>query len=114
LVLFYAILLNLQEVRPMWMFPSQAIKRASQTGFATVEEAIAPEHTGRVAFHATSWPAKFAPEHTFSSDHPIVVFPGDRVQVVGIEGITLIVIPTVAIAPILMPNIVISPCNSQN
>ena len=52
---------------------------------AIVDEEIRPQESGRVRFHNSWWPAKCDRELTFK--------PGDVVEVVAIENITLIVEP---------------------
>jgi len=53
-----------------------------------VETIEPPECRGRVRFRATQWPARF-----YYLDCPLTLKPGSAVVVVGMEGITLLVIP---------------------
>ncbi len=50
---------------------------------AVVEEEIRPQHSGRVRFQSSWWPAK--------CDGQITLKPGEVVRVVGLDNITLIV-----------------------
>ncbi len=54
---------------------------------ATVEEAIAPNQRGRVKCQGTFWPAKF-----YQNNCQKTIPPGEPVTVIGIEGITLLVV----------------------
>lgn len=47
------------------------------------EDIPAPPHRGRVMFQSTTWPAR--------SDGPIAA--GETVRIVGLNGITLLVVP---------------------
>lgn len=53
-----------------------------------VEVAIAPRRRGRIKFLSSYWPAKF-----YQIECSATVLPGQTVDVVGIEGITLLVVP---------------------
>ncbi len=53
-----------------------------------VEVAIAPHRRGRIKFQNSYWPAKF-----YQIECSATVLPGQTVNVVGIEGITLLVVP---------------------
>lgn len=61
-------------------------------GTARVERAIAGNERGRVFYEGTYWPARF-----YSAD-ALQAEVSDWVTVVGRQGITLLVQPTVAIA----------------
>ena len=61
------------------MFPKPSI--------GTVEQTITHHQSGRVKFQASYWPARL-----YQSDSPPAVFPGERVKVVGRQGITLLVV----------------------
>lgn len=56
-------------------------------GIATVDCAIYPQNRGRVYFRGSWWFAK--------CDRELVFVPGDRVQVIGVEEITLLVQPLI-------------------
>ena len=57
-------------------------------GIAQVTKQIRPDHLGRIRFQATYWNAKFA-----ASNQQHVAEPHTKVQVIGREGLTLIVVP---------------------
>lgn len=60
-----------------------------ELGIGNVVETIEPpECRGRVQFRASQWPARF-----YHLDCPLTLKPGSAVVVVGMEGITLLVIP---------------------
>ncbi|MEM1369889.1 MAG: NfeD family protein [Cyanobacteria bacterium P01_H01_bin.15] len=56
-------------------------------GRAVVECAIKPLYPGRVYFQGTYWPARLATHNSIS------LHPGDLVEVLGREGLTLLVRP---------------------
>jgi membrane protein implicated in regulation of membrane protease activity len=60
--------------------------RSQQQGI--VKRAITPQHSGRVYFQATYWPARLL--STVACEG---LQPGDPVEVVGREGLTLLVQP---------------------
>ena len=68
-------------------FP-ESIYIFSHPGIGSVDWAIAAHCPGRVSFQATTWPAKF-----YQTDSQAVVQPHQSVQIVGIQGITLLVQP---------------------
>lgn len=61
----------------------------AQPGIGEVVQAISPKHRGRVKFRASFWPAKFYLES--QTDEPAL--PLEQVVVIGIDGITLLVMP---------------------
>ncbi|MGB5973278.1 MAG: NfeD family protein [Nodosilinea sp.] len=65
-----------------------ATKTLSFTGQGTVNTLVTPLQAGRVYFQATYWPARLFQMATLESLHP-----GDSVEVVGREGLTLLVKP---------------------
>jgi membrane protein implicated in regulation of membrane protease activity len=67
--------------------PDKSIKLFPQPAHGQVEQAIAPEHAGRVRFQGSIWKAKFADSHY----EPVM--PGESVKVLGVQGITLVVVP---------------------
>ena len=52
-----------------------------------VDETIAPDQPGRVKFKATYWPAKLF------RGYDLTLEPGQKVLVIGRQGITLLVRP---------------------
>jgi membrane protein implicated in regulation of membrane protease activity len=54
----------------------------------TVNRLVTTQHPGRVHFQATYWPARLSQTATLSE-----LQPGDPVEVVGREGLTLLVKP---------------------
>ncbi|NJO78753.1 MAG: hypothetical protein HC827_09610 [Cyanobacteria bacterium RM1_2_2] len=65
-------------------------------GIAEVVRVISSTERGRVKFKASFWPARFY--HPSQSDD--CVLPTEQVTVVGIDGITLLVMPIHASAQI--------------
>lgn len=57
-------------------------------GRGTVNRLVTLQHPGRVYFQATYWPARL-----FQMDTVKCLQPGDAVEVVGREGLTLLVRP---------------------
>lgn len=57
-------------------------------GQGIVQQAIAPPDSGRVYFRATYWPARRFPTNSLG-----VLQPGNPVEVIGREGLTLLVKP---------------------
>lgn len=53
-----------------------------------VEMTIAPHRRGRIKFQSSYWPAEF-----YQIECSATVLPGQTVNVVGIEGIVLLVVP---------------------
>ena len=68
--------------------PCNAMVLFDQPSLAKVDKAIAPNQTGRVKFKASFWNAQF-----YSQDCQLVAQPGDSVQVLGRQGIRLLVLP---------------------
>lgn len=62
------------------MFPEPLI--------GTVEERITSKQSGRVKFLGTYWPAKL-----HQTDTQITLIPEQIIHIIGIQGITLLVIP---------------------
>lgn len=71
-------------------YPSQPqfIEAFPTSDVGWVEVTITPKRAGRVHFQATSWPARLHPQHPQT-----ILQPGDRVEVLDRDGITLWVIP---------------------
>ncbi|MDJ0705743.1 MAG: NfeD family protein [Leptolyngbyaceae cyanobacterium MO_188.B28] len=55
-------------------------------GTGKVERTIAHDHSGRVYFQATYWPAKFC-----DTACQLKAFPGESIKIVGRQGLTLLV-----------------------
>jgi membrane-bound ClpP family serine protease len=70
--------------RPM---RNSALKMLTKPQTGVVDRTIAPERVGRVKYAGSYWSARL-----FHA-HPTVLFPGDPVTVVAIQGITLLVVP---------------------
>ena len=58
-------------------------------GTGKVEQTIDQNHSGRVYFQATYWPARF-----YNTDCQVKAVPGESIKIVGRQGLTLLVIPT--------------------
>jgi membrane protein implicated in regulation of membrane protease activity len=65
----------------------QRVKLFPKNVYGVVEKLITPTQSGRVRFQGSSWKARF-----YGQECPTLV-PGDAVKVVGLEGITLLVLP---------------------
>lgn len=79
-----------EEVFPMFALFSSYSSPACQTsnrwhGEAVVDDTIAPNRIGRVRFRATYWNAR--------CDRSLTFLPGEVVEVVGIDNLTLLVRP---------------------
>jgi membrane protein implicated in regulation of membrane protease activity len=61
----------------------------AQPGVGEVVQAISSSQRGRVKFRASFWPAKFYSEPPADQQ----ALPLDQVRVLGIDGITLLVMP---------------------
>ena len=65
------------------------IELFAELSIGTVSECIQPPTgRGRVKFRASQWPARY-----YYGDCPLTVKEGDKVVVLGMEGITLLVLP---------------------
>lgn len=69
------------------IFP-ETIQLFSQPSLGSVDWAIAPNSPGRVNFQATTWPAR-----CYQTDGRTVIQPHQLVQIIGMQGITLLVQP---------------------
>ena len=58
------------------------------SGIGKVEETISAEQLGRVRFQATYWRARFQ-----QPSYPQAISPGNKIRIVGREGLTLLVAP---------------------
>ena len=58
------------------------------SGIGKVEETISAEQLGRVRFQATYWRARFQ-----QPSYPQEISPGNKIRIVGREGLTLLVVP---------------------
>lgn len=65
--------------------PRTGEKSGRFSGVAIVDELIRPGFQGRVYFRSSWWPAR--------SEQLLLLYKGRSVEVVGIEGITLLVRP---------------------
>ena len=59
-------------------------------GLGRVDQAIAPDHQGRVFFEGTYWPARL-----YSADTTFIAEVESAVDVLGRQGLTLLVRPFV-------------------
>ncbi|MGJ3250410.1 MAG: NfeD family protein [Elainellaceae cyanobacterium] len=82
----------------MRVLKSQPIEAFPNSEPAIVEDAITPNHAGRVHFQATSWPARLYPSTIYT-----VLLPGESVAVVDRDGITLLVTPLQSVLPTGFP-----------
>ena len=71
------------------VFVQSTIEIFPEPIFGTVEQAIAPHRPGRVQCLGTSWPARF-----HAKSYSIILYPEMLVTIVGIQGITLLVLPS--------------------
>lgn len=71
------------------LFTPTKVKLFSQPVEGIVEETIAPNELGRVKCQATYWPARF-----YQPDCKDTVSPGALIVIIGIQGLTLLVIPS--------------------
>ncbi len=76
---------GLSSVAQVTMFPKPSV--------GTVEQTITHHQPGRVKFQASYWPARL-----YQPDYPLAVFPGERVRIVGRQGITLLVVAVSSIS----------------
>jgi hypothetical protein len=53
-----------------------------------VAQPITATQPGRVRHEGTSWPAAL-----YQPDRPMMILPGNTVNIVGIQGITLLIVP---------------------
>ncbi len=67
-----------------------AVELFEKPGLGKVDQAIAPDHQGRVYFEGTYWPAKL-----YSADTPFIAEVESAVSVLGRQGLTLLVQPFV-------------------
>ncbi|WP_144053607.1 NfeD family protein [Baaleninema simplex] len=68
------------ESTPYQMFPCPLS--------ATVTNSVSPETAGRVFFKGTYWPARF-----YTLRPQTLVRPGQSVNIIGRDGITLLIVP---------------------
>ncbi|MGB5962626.1 MAG: NfeD family protein [Coleofasciculaceae cyanobacterium] len=57
-------------------------------GKGIIEEIITESQPGRVNFQATYWPARL-----YNSEQKVTLLPNTSVNIIGREGITLLVVP---------------------
>ena len=85
-------LLNVSSLSPTMKPKSQAVSEPeffTYQGDGTVLTAITPEQGGRIRFKGSDWPAQLSPQMLNMAAEKILA--GMKVQVVGREGITLLV-----------------------
>lgn len=70
------------------LFFSSPLEIFPETIPGIVEMTIAPNRRGRIKFHSSFWPAKL-----YNIKCSVTVLPGQMVNVIGVEGITLLVVP---------------------
>lgn len=83
------------------LFDSPDLNRFAGQG--RVEQLISGKGSGRIYFQGTSWPAKFAQSNT------ICCHPGEFVEVVGRQELTLLVVPIIEddIEPAQLPQAIV-------
>ncbi|WP_442786359.1 NfeD family protein [Leptothoe sp. PORK10 BA2] len=67
-------------------FPSQELSLSQRKG--RIDRQVTVQNPGRVYFYTTYWPARLSQTATLNE-----LNPGDQVEVVGREGLTLLVKP---------------------
>ncbi|MBO9997555.1 MAG: NfeD family protein [Cyanobacteria bacterium SID2] len=82
------------------LFESNPIKLFPCPLSATVSDTVSPSSDGRVFFRGSYWPARF-----YTLPPQALVQPGQSVNIVGRDGITLLVVPRSSrqIAPDFQP-----------
>jgi membrane protein implicated in regulation of membrane protease activity len=65
------------------------IEKFDEPMLGIVEETIAPYRPGRVKGMGSYWPARFYQEE----DNEMILQPNEAVFIIGITGITLLVVP---------------------
>ncbi|MBD1835120.1 hypothetical protein H6F61_21100 [Cyanobacteria bacterium FACHB-472] len=70
------------------LFAPTKVEKLGEPIQGTVEQTIAPNQPGRVKCRATYWPARF-----YHPDCQTTVISNQRVNIVAIQGITLLVVP---------------------
>ncbi|MFB2877034.1 NfeD family protein [Floridanema aerugineum] len=71
-----------------YLFVKVEIEMFPEPLIGTVEERITSNQSGRVKFLGTYWPAKL-----HESDREITLIPEETIHIIGIQGITLLVVP---------------------
>ena len=74
-------------------FPSNELSLAQRQG--RIDRQVTVQNPGRVYFYATYWPARLSSTATLNE-----LNPGDQVEVVGREGLTLLVKPLLQTATV--------------
>ena len=67
---------------------TSSVKLFKKPGNGQVKETINQDQPGRVKWKASYWPAQF-----YQTEAHVSILPGEQVQVVGRQGITLLVMP---------------------
>ncbi len=70
------------------LFAPAQIEMFTEAVIGTVEKKITQNQPGRVQCLGTYWPARF-----YHANCDVIVFPDEVVKVVGIQGITMLVVP---------------------
>jgi len=70
------------------LFIPEKVEKFPEPIAGTVEQAIAPNQSGRVKCLASHWPARF-----YQPDCQSTVLPDQPVSIVGMCGITMLVVP---------------------
>ena len=78
----------MESTREMSCLLTSKVKIFSQPQVGLVEQAITDKRRGRVKFDGTYWPARFYYSHFIEE-----VYPDQLITVVGMEGITVLVMP---------------------
>lgn len=79
----------------------------SKTDYGVVDKAIAPNQPGRIRFQGTYWKAELA----YPDCRRVEV--GEEVQVVGMRGITRLVVPEGYVPSVLPQKAVGNPCDGE-
>lgn len=69
------------------LFVREKVEMFSEAVMGTVEKTITQNQPGRVKCLGSYWPARF-----YHSNCDVIVFPDEFVQVVGRQGITMLVV----------------------
>ena len=67
---------------------TSSVKLFKKPDYGQVKETINQARPGRVKWKSSYWPAQF-----YQTEAHVSILPGEQVQVVGRQGITLLVVP---------------------